>query len=105
MPFGLQPWHIIVIAIVALLVFGPSRLPDIGRGLGRALREFRSGTREMTESFRDEISQNPSAPSPSTPTSGPANPPAPSGRFCSQCGAANPVGARFCSNCGAQLAA
>jgi sec-independent protein translocase protein TatA len=105
MPFGLQPWHLIVIAIVALLVFGPSRLPDIGRGMGRALREFRNGTKEMTDSFREEMTQNPSAPSTSTPASGPAKPAAPSGSFCSQCGAANSAGARFCSNCGAQLTA
>jgi sec-independent protein translocase protein TatA len=105
MPFGLQPWHLIVIAVVALLVFGPSRLPDIGRGMGRALREFRNGTKEMTESFREEISQNPGTPSTSSPATSSVNPPAPSGPFCNQCGTANPAGARFCSNCGAQLAA
>jgi sec-independent protein translocase protein TatA len=37
----LSPLHIIVLLIVALLVFGPKRLPEIGSGLGRAIREFR----------------------------------------------------------------
>ncbi|MGA2111675.1 MAG: twin-arginine translocase TatA/TatE family subunit [Anaerolineales bacterium] len=114
MPFGLQPWHLIVIAIVALLVFGPSRLPEIGHGMGRAVREFRNGTKEMTESFREEMKQNPSAPTTSTltsaastsaPTSGPVGPSTPAGPYCTQCGNTNPPGARFCSKCGAQLVA
>ena len=57
MPFGLQPWHLIVIAVVALVIFGPRRLPEIGHGIGKALTEFRKGAREMGESFHEEISQ------------------------------------------------
>jgi TatA/E family protein of Tat protein translocase len=57
MPFGLQPWHLIVIALVALLIFGPSRLPEIGRGIGKSITEFRKGAREMGESFHEEVSQ------------------------------------------------
>ena len=57
MPFGLQPIHLIVIAIVALLIFGPARLPEIGRGIGRALTEFRRGAREMTEGFKEEATK------------------------------------------------
>ena len=41
--FGLQPTHIIIIAVIALLVFGPSRLPSIGRAAGKTIREFQSG--------------------------------------------------------------
>lgn len=37
----LTPVHIVLLLIVALLVFGPKRLPEIGSGLGRAIREFR----------------------------------------------------------------
>ncbi len=37
----LTPTHIVLLLIVALLVFGPKRLPEIGSGLGRAIREFR----------------------------------------------------------------
>jgi sec-independent protein translocase protein TatA len=40
----LSPLHIIVLLIVALLVFGPKRLPEIGAGLGKAIREFRDAT-------------------------------------------------------------
>jgi sec-independent protein translocase protein TatA len=38
----LEPTHLIVILVVALLVLGPKRLPDAGRALGQGLREFRS---------------------------------------------------------------
>ena len=39
---GLEsPSHLLLLALVALLVFGPSRLPEVGKGVGRGLREFR----------------------------------------------------------------
>ncbi len=42
MPFGgLQPWHLLVIVIVALLIFGPSRIPEVGKSIGQSIREFR----------------------------------------------------------------
>ena len=37
--------ELILILAIALLVFGPARLPDLGQSLGRALREFRNGIR------------------------------------------------------------
>ncbi len=57
LPFGIQPLHLILIAVVALLIFGPSRLPEIGRGIGKALKEFQRGTKEMGESFKEEVSK------------------------------------------------
>ena len=38
----IQPWHLIVILIVALAIFGPRTLGDLGGSLGRSVREFRS---------------------------------------------------------------
>ncbi len=113
MPFGIQPIHLIVIVIVALIIFGPQRFPEIGRGLGRALQEFRKGTREMTESFRDEMTKTAAESTPTVATTPPADssPAAPTkaaatadhSLFCTQCGAGNPADARFCKSCGAQL--
>lgn len=40
------PEHLLLILGIALLVFGPSRLPELGRGLGEALRDFKAGLRE-----------------------------------------------------------
>ena len=40
-PFGLQLWEILLVLALALLIFGPSRLPEMGRSLGKGLREFK----------------------------------------------------------------
>lgn len=39
-----SPWHVILIAIVALLLFGPNKLPELGRGFGKMFREFKDAT-------------------------------------------------------------
>ena len=41
MPFGIGPAELLVLLLVALLVFGPKRLPELGRSLGRGMREFK----------------------------------------------------------------
>lgn len=46
--FGLGPWEIGIIAIVVVLLFGTSRLPELGSGLGKAISNFRKGFREGT---------------------------------------------------------
>lgn len=49
------PLEILVILIVVMIVFGPRRLPEIGANLGKAMREFRRATTEMTRDFVSEI--------------------------------------------------
>jgi len=44
-----QPWHIVVVAIVALLLFGTRRLPEMGKGLGEALRGFKEGIKGVAD--------------------------------------------------------
>ena len=41
-----QPMHLLVILLIALLVFGPKKLGDIGKGLGEGIRAFRQGVRD-----------------------------------------------------------
>lgn len=104
MPFGLQPLHLIIILVVALLIFGPKRLPEIGRYIGKTLTEFRAGTQELTQNLREEINtpvaQRPTPPEP-TPS---ATASADAGNFCTKCGVPNAVEAKFCGNCGNALA-
>lgn len=47
--FGLGLPEILLILVIALLIFGAARLPEIGRSLGKALSEFKKGTKEFTE--------------------------------------------------------
>jgi sec-independent protein translocase protein TatA len=39
----IQPWHLIVLLVIVLLLFGAKRLPEIGRSMGSSAREFKKG--------------------------------------------------------------
>ncbi len=41
-----QPMHLLVVLIIAMLVFGPKRLPELGKGLGEGIRSFRGALRD-----------------------------------------------------------
>jgi len=53
-------WEILLILAVALIVFGPAKLPELGRSIGNGLREFRKATSELkdTISLEDSDSEN-----------------------------------------------
>jgi len=63
----LQPWHLIVLAVVAFLLFGAKRLPELGKGLGEGLKGFKEGLKGLSE---------PSAPAPTTQQNASVTPPA-----------------------------
>ena len=60
--FGLGMQELVIILVIALLVFGANKLPEIGRGLGRGIREFRKASSELTDGAEE--------------AEGPAKPPA-----------------------------
>ncbi len=45
------PWHIVIVLVIALLVFGPKRLPQMGHSLGKSITSFRQGLQEAKEEF------------------------------------------------------
>lgn len=45
----LQPSHLLIILAVALFVFGPKKLPELGQGLGKGIRSFRDSMRAASE--------------------------------------------------------
>lgn len=55
----LKPWHIIVLVVVLILLFGAKRLPDAARGLGRSLRILKAETKNLSE---DDVEAKADAP-------------------------------------------
>lgn len=65
MPFVdniLQPTHLLLILVVALIVLGPKRLPEAGRALGKGLRDFRSAMSGDDQSRQDQLVSQPAQP-------------------------------------------
>ncbi len=46
--------ELLIILLVVLLIFGPRRLPEMAKGLGQSVREFRKGVKDMKEDFESE---------------------------------------------------
>ena len=55
-----EHWYILLILLViVLIIWGPGKLPDIGSGLGRAIREFRKASTETHDAFRSATTGDP----------------------------------------------
>lgn len=50
----LQPTHLVLILVIALIAFGPSRLPELGGALGKSIREFKKSTEDIQE-IKDSV--------------------------------------------------
>jgi sec-independent protein translocase protein TatA len=55
--FGIGLPEMVLIMIVALLIFGPKKLPEIGRSLGKAIRGFQDASKEFENEFKREAQQ------------------------------------------------
>ena len=60
--FGLSFWEIAIILVVALVIFGPKKLPDLARGLGKGIREFRKATEDFKSTMDTEMHRPDPAP-------------------------------------------
>ena len=56
------PMEIILVLAIALLVLGPSKLPEIGKSLGSSIREFRKAATDVQESVRIDVAGQPASP-------------------------------------------
>ncbi len=59
---GLGGPELFVIGLVVLLLFGSKRMPEIGRGIGRAIREFKRATSSVEENIREVFYEEPARP-------------------------------------------
>ncbi|MBD1383550.1 twin-arginine translocase TatA/TatE family subunit [Metabacillus arenae] len=57
MPFNIGIPGLILILVIALIVFGPSKLPEIGRAVGNTLKEFKNATKDLMSSDKNDNSE------------------------------------------------
>jgi TatA/E family protein of Tat protein translocase len=77
MPFisGIGPVELIIVLVIALIVIGPGKLPDVGSALGKSIREFRKAATDVKEAASLDptpAAQTPAAPTPAAAPAAPA---------------------------------
>jgi sec-independent protein translocase protein TatA len=93
----LQPWHVIVILVIVLVVFGPGKLPMLGKAVGETMKDFKKAVSddskpEETPATAPEAAAAVAAPATATRDCATCHKPVPvNDRFCGACGAAQPV--------------
>ncbi len=94
---ALQPGHLIVILVIVLLIFGPGKLPELGKAMGDGLRELK----KATGGGEDKDAALSPASTTATAVAPPPAPAAPAPMTSST--VTVPVGDKFCGNCGATI--
>ncbi len=54
MPFNIGPMELIVVLVIALVVLGPKKLPEVGKSLGKGMREFKESLSNAADDDREE---------------------------------------------------
>ncbi len=68
------PMELIIILVIALIILGPGRLPDVGSALGKSIREFRKASSDIQESVKVDVSTTPTAAPPQASVDAPQPP-------------------------------
>src|SRR5438046_8492911 len=88
MPFDIGVPELILIFVVVLMVFGPDKIPEVARQMGKVVAEVK----RMGNDFTREITGETAAPTQS-----------PARRVCPRCATPNPIGNYFCFQCGMKM--
>ena len=68
MPFGAAHWpYIIILLVIVLIIWGPGKLPDLGAGMGKAIREFKKASSDIRDNVVNSTATEPSPTTTSTP--------------------------------------
>jgi len=78
----LQPWHLIIILVIILVVFGPGKLPQLGKAVGDSMRDFKKAIDHSPDTSTADL--------------------APGMRACPSCRKPVAIADRFCGGCGAR---
>lgn len=57
MPSWIGPWEIAIVVVIALLIFGPRKLPDLGSSLGKSIRGFRQGMKDGQDEIKKTVAE------------------------------------------------
>jgi sec-independent protein translocase protein TatA len=81
MPFGAAHWpYIIILLVIVLIIWGPGKLPDLGAGMGKAIREFRKASSEIRDNVVNATSEPEKEAEKEKPASGAAGSTAPAAK-------------------------
>jgi TatA/E family protein of Tat protein translocase len=108
---ALQPGHLIVVLVIVLLIFGPGKLPELGRAMGDGLRELKKASTDDKDAGTTAATTTETAPTPTTAVAAPVATTATvtpisvaaAPLVCPSCRGSVPVGDKFCGNCGASM--
>ncbi len=70
----LSDWHVIVLLFIVVLLFGGKKLPEVARGLGEAMREFKKASRDIQDDSQSTVNRQPPPAAQSTTTPPPQQP-------------------------------
>jgi sec-independent protein translocase protein TatA len=101
---ALQPGHLIVVLVIVLLIFGPGKLPELGRAMGDGLRELKkaTGSEDKDAATAKTTTTAPVATTAQAATVTPISA-AVAPLVCPSCRGSVPAGDKFCGNCGAVM--
>lgn len=99
-PFGLGPLELVIILLVLVMIFGASRLADLGGSLGKGIKEFKKNVQDDDDDDVPHVAQSTASQPAAENTNGTIN-----AVRCPSCGTLNAVGSKHCNNCGAAIAA
>jgi sec-independent protein translocase protein TatA len=98
---------LIVVLVIVLLIFGPGKLPELGKAVGDGLRELKKATGNDDHKDTAALPATTTAPMAAVPVAPTPISTAPTvaARACPSCRGSVPVGDKFCGNCGATMEA
>src|SRR5215510_2311299 len=73
---NIGPLELVIILVIALLILGPGKQPDVGAALGKSIREFRKASSDVQEAVNVSVDTSPLPPTPVAPPAAPAPAPA-----------------------------
>ena len=89
---GIEIPEVLILLVLALILFGPEKLPEYGAKLGRFIARMRQASSEVTQPLHDALRPDPPTP-----------PPRMRGNFCHQCGHTREPDFTVCPRCGRRL--